>query len=72
MVHVFLDRHTWRGDETVLDVGCDRGLATIAAARLVPRGHVVGIDLWRGSDLSGNSSGMASANAGAAGVTSRV
>lgn len=49
-----LDRIPWRGDERVLDVGCGRGLLTVAAAHRVPRGSVVGIDVWNPTALSGN------------------
>ena len=38
-----LARLKLRGDETVLDVGCGHGLLLIAAAKLLPRGHAVGI-----------------------------
>jgi len=34
----------WRGDESVLDVGCGNGQLTAELARQVPRGKVVGID----------------------------
>jgi SAM-dependent methyltransferase len=71
-VRALLDRYAWHGDETVLDVGCGRGLATIAAALRVPRGRVVGIDLWRERDLAGNTPEAARANAEAAGVGSRI
>jgi arsenite methyltransferase len=71
-VRALLDRHTWRGDEVVLDVGCGRGLATIAAAQLVPSGRVVGIDLWRSRDLADNTPAAVRANAEASGVGSLV
>jgi SAM-dependent methyltransferase len=45
----------WRGDETVLDVGCGRGLLLIAAARQLKTGKAVGIDIWQTEDQSGNS-----------------
>lgn len=67
-----LNLYAWRGDEIVLDVGCGRGLATIEAARRVGFGHIVGLDLWRSRDLSGNSPKAARANARAAGVAARV
>ena len=41
-----LSRLKLSGDEAVLDVGCGHGLLLIAAAKLVPRGRAVGIDLW--------------------------
>jgi SAM-dependent methyltransferase len=71
-IRALLGRHDWRGDEVVLDIGCGRGLASIAAAELAPAGRVVGIDLWRSRDLSGNTPEAARANAQAAGVASRV
>lgn len=58
-----LDAIPWRGDESVLDVGCGRGLMAIAAAKRVPRGGVVGVDVWSGSDLSGNTADQALENA---------
>lgn len=67
-----LDRLAWQGDETVLDVGCGRGLFAVAAARRVPRGSVVGLDLWQGEDLSGNAPEAVAANARREGVDARV
>jgi arsenite methyltransferase len=45
----------WRGDESVLDVGCGHGLMLIAAARRLTTGKAVGIDLWQKEDQAGNS-----------------
>lgn len=42
-----------RGDEQVLDMGCGRGGVMAMVAKLVPHGHVVGLDLWT-EDQSGN------------------
>jgi arsenite methyltransferase len=61
-----------RGDENVLDLGCGRGLLLVAAARRLPRGKAVGIDLWQAADLSGNRPEAALANAAAEGVAERV
>lgn len=39
------DAIPWRGDERVLDVGCGRGNLLIGAAKRLPRGRAVGVDL---------------------------
>jgi methyltransferase family protein len=67
-----LDSRAWRGDETVLDVGCGRGLIAINAARRVPKGKVTGVDIWQERDLGGNSPEAIRANAAAANVTERL
>jgi len=67
-----LDARQWRGDETVLDIGCGRGLVAIGAARRVPAGQVTGIDLWQEVDLAGNGPEAIRANAVAAGVADRL
>jgi arsenite methyltransferase len=43
-----------RRDEHALDMGCGRGAVMAMLAKLLPRGHVVGLDLWRTEDQSGN------------------
>jgi arsenite methyltransferase len=67
-----LARLKLRGDEAVLDVGCGRGLLLIAAAKLLPRGHAVGIDLWSQRDQSDNSRQATLRNAALEGVAQRV
>ena len=67
-----LAAHAWRGDEAVLDVGCGRGLLSVCAARMVPKGSVVAIDLWRSEDLSKNGPEAIRANLRAAHVADRV
>jgi len=62
----------WSGSEAVLDVGCGRGLLLTAAARRLPFGRAVGIDLWRAKDQSGNRSDATLANARIEGVAERV
>ena len=49
-----LDGLALRGDETVLDVGCGRGLLLIGAAKRLTTGKAVGVDIWQTEDLSGN------------------
>jgi SAM-dependent methyltransferase len=62
----------WRGDESVLDVGCGRGLMLLGAAKRLTTGKATGIDLWQSEDLSGNSAAATQANAEAEGVAERV
>src|SRR5271155_484638 len=66
-----LERLKLRGDEAVLDVGCGHGLLLIAAAKMLPRGHAVGIDLWS-MDQSDNSREATLGNAALEGVADRV
>ncbi|WP_375485601.1 class I SAM-dependent methyltransferase [uncultured Mycobacterium sp.] len=60
-----------RGDERVLDLGCGRGAVLLAAAKLVPRGSAVGVDIWR-ADQTGNCMQATRANAEAEGVADRI
>jgi ubiquinone/menaquinone biosynthesis C-methylase UbiE len=60
------------GQENLLDVGCGRGLLLIGAARRLPNGRAVGVDLWSQVDLSDNSPSATLANAAAEGVPERV
>jgi arsenite methyltransferase len=66
------DQLQLRGDERVLDVGCGRGMAMLTVTGALPYGHLIGIDLWRSQDQSGNDIDAALANATAAGVSDRV
>ncbi|WP_163506595.1 class I SAM-dependent methyltransferase [Fodinicola acaciae] len=67
-----LDQLELRGDERVLDLGCGRGLVLIQAAKRLPVGAAIGIDLWRGVDQSGNAIEVTARNAAAEGVSDRV
>ena len=50
-----LERVNLNGEETILDIGCGRGLFTIGAAAKITTGKVYGIDIWNSKDLSENS-----------------
>ena len=61
-----------RGDERVLDMGSGRGAVLLMAAKLLPTGRAVGIDLWKSVDQSGNTMDAARLNAEREGVGDRV
>lgn len=58
--------------DTVLDVGCGRGLLLIGAAKRVPKGKAVGVDIWSNKDQYGNSPEVTMANIVAEGVADRA
>ncbi len=66
-----LDGLQLRGDETVLDMGCGRGAVLLAAAKRLPRGRAIGVDLWQ-ADQTDNSESATLANAKLENVTDRV
>src|SRR5689334_19725658 len=49
-----LDQLALKGDERLLDIGCGRGAVLLMAAKRLPRGRAVGVDLWSTTDQSGN------------------
>ena len=67
-----LDGLDWRDVRTVLDLGCGRGLMAIGAARRMTGGTVIGIDIWRDGDQSGNGPAAAAQNAALEGVSDTV
>jgi cyclopropane fatty-acyl-phospholipid synthase-like methyltransferase len=67
-----LDSLQLRGDETILDVGCGHGLLLIGAAKRLPRGRSIGIDLWSQVDQGNNSREATLENARLEGVADRV
>jgi SAM-dependent methyltransferase len=71
-VEKMLDLIHLRGDEAVLDVGCERGLVLTAAARRLSVGKAFGIDIWNKQDQSGNDQKVTKENAEKEGVAERV
>jgi len=67
-----IDSLALRGTETILDVGCGRGLLLNAAARRLTTGKAIGIDLWQSVDQSDNNREATLANARAEGVADIV
>jgi arsenite methyltransferase len=67
-----IDSLALQGAETIIDVGCGRGLLLNAAARRLTTGKAIGIDLWQSVDQSGNNPEATLANARAEGVANLV
>lgn len=63
---------SWRGDETVLDIGTGRGLLLIGAAKQLTNGKATGIDIWNTEDLTANTRENTIANAVAEGVADKI
>jgi arsenite methyltransferase len=61
-----------KGDETILDIGCGKGLLLIAAAKKLISGKAIGIDIWNNLDLSKNNPQTSLLNAKLEGVEDRV
>jgi ubiquinone/menaquinone biosynthesis C-methylase UbiE len=61
-----------KGNEQVLDMGCGRGAVLLMAAKLLPGGKAIGVDLWKSSDQSGNDQAVTQRNAELEGVAGRV
>ena len=66
-----LDGLRLRGDETLLDLGCGRGAVLLTAAKLLPNGRAIGVDIWR-ADQTDNSAQNTLRNAELEGVADRV
>jgi len=62
----------WSGNESVLDIGCGRGLMLVSAAKRLTTGKATGIDIWQEKDQADNSQSAVLANAQIEGVAQRV
>lgn len=62
----------FKGNETVLDLGCGKGLLLIEAAKRLPKGKAIGADLWDKTLEYSYTAQMALNNAIAEGVADRV
>jgi arsenite methyltransferase len=67
-----LDMIPWRGDETVLDVGCGKGLLLAGAAHRLKTGRAIGVDIWLPHAITGNRPEEVLRNAALEGVGDRV
>ena len=61
-----------KGNETLLDIGCGRGLLLNEAAKHLPNGKAIGVDLWQTADQSGNRAEVTLENALVEGIADRV
>jgi ubiquinone/menaquinone biosynthesis C-methylase UbiE len=69
---ILINSFNIKGDETILDIGCGKGLLLIAAAKKLISGNAIGIDIWNKSDLSKNNPQTTNRNAEIEGVDDRV
>ena len=67
-----IDSLALHGNETILDIGCGRGLLLNGAARRLTTGKAIGVDVWQSQDQSGNRPEVTLANARAEGVATHV
>jgi arsenite methyltransferase len=67
-----MSKLSFKGSETVLDIGCGKGLLLIEAAKRIPQGKAVGADLWDQTMEYKYVAQMALDNAKIEGVSARV
>lgn len=67
-----IDSLSIKGNETIVDLGCGKGLLLIAAAKKLTSGKAIGIDIWKDTDLSKNNPDTTNRNAMLENVAERV
>jgi arsenite methyltransferase len=67
-----LSKLNFKGNETVLDLGCGKGLLLIEAAKRIPKGKAIGADLWEKTLEYKYSPQMVLDNAKIEGVSDRI
>lgn len=67
-----IQRLSIKGNETVLDVGCGRGLMLNGVASQLNTGTAYGIDIWNANDQSGNNYDAVMQNAKIEGTESKI
>lgn len=67
-----VDHLSLQGHEKVLDIGCDKGLLVIEAAKRLVKGSATGIDCWKTTNLPGTICSSTLDNVRVEGVQDRV
>jgi SAM-dependent methyltransferase len=67
-----LSKLNFQGSESILDIGCGRGLLLVEAAKHIPKGKATGVDLWLGNLEFKNTPQMVLENAKIEGVSDRT
>jgi arsenite methyltransferase len=67
-----ISKLNFTGSESILDIGCGRGLLLLEVAKKIPNGKAIGADLWLGNIEYKNSPQMVLDNATIEGVSGRI
>jgi SAM-dependent methyltransferase len=67
-----LEKLNFNGSESILDLGCGRGLLLVEAAKRIPKGKAIGADIWDQNLEYKNYPQMVLDNAEIEGVSNRI